>query len=187
MRVISGKARGHALKTTRGLNTRPTSDRVKESIFNIIQAKLYDSIIIDLFAGSGGLGIEALSRNAGKAYFIDNDRNSIQTIKENLNRTGLINNSEIIQTDAINGIIKLNRSGIKADIIFLDPPYSKGFIGPTLEAICCYNILGPNGTVIVEHNIKDKVPNNIHKLKKYRTNRYGDVAVSFYGLGEGIK
>lgn len=184
MRVISGKAKGHTLKTAKGFNTRPTADRVKESIFNIIQTKVYDSIVIDLFAGSGNLGIEALSRNANKAYFIDNNRNSIQSIRENLKKTSLINNSEIIQMDVLSGIIKLSEYKIKANIIFLDPPYSKELIKPTLEAIFFYNILQPDGIVIVEHNIKDKVPNNVHNLKRYRTNRYGDVAISFYRLEE---
>lgn len=184
MRVISGKARGHTLKASKGLNTRPTTDRVKESIFNIIQTKLCGSIVIDLFAGSGGLGIEALSRNADKAYFIDNNKNSIQTTKENLKKTNLINNSEMIQTDVLNGIIRLSKHKIKANVIFLDPPYSKGFIEPTLEAIFSYNILQPDGIVVVEHNIREGVSNSVHKLKKYRTNRYGDIAVSFYRLGK---
>ncbi|MFW5649071.1 MAG: 16S rRNA (guanine(966)-N(2))-methyltransferase RsmD [Candidatus Alkaliphilus sp. MAG34] len=184
MRVISGKARGHTLKTSKDLNTRPTTDRVKESIFNIIQRELCGSVVIDLFAGSGGLGIEALSRNADKAYFIDSNKNSIQIIKENLNKTDLINNSKVIRADVLNGIMKLSRHKIKAHIIFLDPPYSKGFIEPTLEAILSYNILQPDGIIVVEHDAKDGAPNNIHKLKKYRTNRYGDTAVSFYRLGE---
>ncbi len=184
MRVISGKAKGHILKAPKGLNTRPTADRVKESIFNIIQTKLNNSTVIDLFAGSGSLGIEALSRNASRTYFIDNNKNSIQSIKENLKKTGLINNSEIIQIDALNGIIRLSEHEIKANIIFLDPPYSKGLIELTLEAISYYDILQLDGIVIVEYSIKDKVSNNVHKLKKYRTNRYGDVAISFYRLGE---
>ncbi|HZK57827.1 MAG TPA: 16S rRNA (guanine(966)-N(2))-methyltransferase RsmD [Clostridia bacterium] len=184
MRVISGKARGHTLKSSGGLDIRPTTDRVKESIFNIIQTRLCGSVIIDLFAGSGGLGIEALSRNADKAYFIDSNKNSIQTIRENLKKTNLINNSKVVRADALNGIIGLSQHKVKADIIFLDPPYSKGFIEPTLEAILSYDILQSDGIVIVEHNTKDEAPDNIHKLKKYRTNRYGDIAVSFYRLGE---
>ena len=185
MRVISGKAKGHTLKTTKGLNMRPTADRVKESIFNIIKTDLYDSIVIDLFAGSGSLGIEALSRDAGKAYFIDNNKNSIRLIRQNLGKTGLINNSEIVHMDALNGIIMLSEHGVKADIIFLDPPYLKGFIEPVLETISFYNILQPDGIIIVEHDVKDRVPDDVHGLKKYRTNRYGDVAISFYRPEEG--
>lgn len=186
MRVISGKARGHALKAPQGLNTRPTADRVKESIFNIVQSKLYDSIVIDLFAGSGNLGIESLSRNASKAYFIDNNKNSIQSIRENLKKTNLVNSSIVIQTDVLSAIKKLSTQGVKANIIFLDPPYSKGFVTPTLEDIVSFEILQPDGIVIVEHNRADEVPESVHNLQKYRTNNYGDVAVSFYELKEEI-
>lgn len=184
MRVISGKARGHTLKAPKGLNMRPTADRVKESVFNIIKEKLYNSIVIDLFAGSGSLGIEALSRDAHKAYFIDNNRNSIRLIRQNLEKTGLINNSEIVHMDALNAIVRLSERRVKANIIFLDPPYLKGFIEPTLETIFFYNILQPDGIIIVEHDIKDRVPDSVHELKKYRTNRYGDIAISFYRLEE---
>lgn len=184
MRVISGRAKGHTLKASKGLNMRPTADRVKESIFNIIKTELYDSIVIDLFAGSGSLGIEALSRGAHKAYFIDNNRNSIRLIGQNLKKTGLIDDSEIIHMDASNAIIRLSKQRVKADIIFLDPPYLRGLIEPTLRTILFYNILQSDGIIIVEHDIKDRVPDNVHELKRHRTNRYGDVAISFYRLEE---
>ncbi|MBU5677374.1 16S rRNA (guanine(966)-N(2))-methyltransferase RsmD [Alkaliphilus sp. MSJ-5] len=186
MRVISGKARGHALKAPQGLNTRPTADRVKESIFNIVQSKLYGSIVIDLFAGSGNLGIESLSRNASKAYFIDNNKNSIQSIRENLKKTNLGNSSIVIQMDVLSAIKKLSTQGVKANIIFLDPPYSKGFVAPTLEDIFSFEILQSDGIVVVEHNKTDEIPESVHNLQKYRTNNYGDVAVSFYELREEI-
>ena len=147
--------------------------------------RICNSIVIDLFAGSGSLGIEALSRDASKVYFIDNNRNSIQSIKENLKKTGLIKYSKVIHTCASSGIIELNKNKVRADIIFLDPPYSRGFIEPVLKSIFHYNILQPDGIIILEHNIKDEPPNNAHKLKKYRTNKYGNVAVSFYRIEEG--
>ncbi|MDI9476619.1 MAG: 16S rRNA (guanine(966)-N(2))-methyltransferase RsmD [Natronincolaceae bacterium] len=183
MRVISGKARGHTLRASKGLNMRPTADRVKESIFNIIRTKLCGSIVIDLFAGSGGLGIEALSRDADKAYFVDNNKNSIRLIESNLKKTGLIDNSEMVHMDVLDGIVGLGKHRVKADVIFLDPPYSRGFIKPALEAIFAHNILQPDGIIIAEHDIKDEVPDNVHELKKYRTNKYGNVAISFYRLG----
>src|SRR5690554_6539557 len=147
MRVISGKARGHALKAPKGLNTRPTTDRVKESLFNIIQTRLDESVVMDLFSGSGNLGIESLSRNADKAYFIDNNKNSIQIIKENLKKTSLINNSIVIQMDIISAVEKLSAEGVQADIIFMDPPYSKGFVLPVLEKIVSSHILKRDGIV----------------------------------------
>lgn len=184
MRVISGKARGQSLKAPEGLNTRPTTDRVKESIFNIIQSKLYDSVVIDLFSGSGNLGIESLSRNAKKAYFIDSSKNSIEVIKANLKKTNLIDDSIVIQTDVLHAMEKLSTQGIKADIIFLDPPYSKGFVEPTLEGVFSFGLLQDDGVVVVEHRKTDHIPDTIHNLQKYRTNKYGDIAVSFYELRE---
>lgn len=187
MRVISGKARGHTLRSPAGLDTRPTTDRVKEAIFNIIQTRLHDSLVIDIFAGSGSLGIEALSRNANKAYFIDKSRASRKAISDNLEKTNLVDRAEIICLDALMGIEKLGKKGIKAKIIFLDPPYSKGFIRATLEKIFSSNILMEDSIVILEHSKKDEVPNKIYNLVKYRTNTYGDVAVSFYQLEEETK
>lgn len=186
MRVISGKARGQSLKAPEGLNTRPTTDRVKESIFNIIQSRLHDSVVIDLFAGSGNLGIESLSRNASKAYFIDNNKNSIKSIKENLKKTNLIDNSIVIQMEVLAGMEKLSTQGVKSNIIFLDPPYSKGFVTPTLDGISSFKLLEQDGIVVVEHKKNDEIPDSIHNFKKYRTNNYGDVAVSFYELREEI-
>lgn len=186
MRVISGKARGQSLKAPEGLNTRPTADRVKESIFNVIQSRLYDSIVIDLFSGSGNLGIESLSRNASKGYFIDNNKNSIQSITENLKKTNLIHDSIVIQMDVLSAIKKLNTQSVKADIIFLDPPYSKGLVTPTLDGIFSFNLLQDDGIVVVEHKKIDDIPESIGNLQKYRTNNYGDIAVSFYELREEI-
>lgn len=182
MRVISGKVRGHTLKAPKGLNTRPTTDRVKESIFNIIQLKLEGSIVIDLFSGSGNLGIEALSRNSNKAYFIDNNKTSINSINENLKRTNFINNSIVFHMDVIAAIEKLRRENIKADIIFLDPPYSQGLVTPVLEKVSYSKILNPEGIIIVEHMKTDEIPDNIKDLQKYRIKKYGDIVVSFYEI-----
>lgn len=186
MRIISGKARGHALKAPKGLNTRPTTDRVKESIFNIIQSRLNESVVIDLFSGSGNLGIESLSRNANKAYFVDNNINSINSINENLKKTSLIDSSVVYQMDVIAAIEKIANQNIKADIIFLDPPYSKNLVTPILEKIFCSEILHLDGIIIVEHRKTDEVPSNINGLQKYRTKKYGDIAVSFYELRKEI-
>lgn len=186
MRVISGKARGQALKAPHGLNTRPTTDRVKESIFNIIQTRLYESIVIDLFSGSGNLGIESLSRSAKKAYFVDNNKNSILAIKDNLKKTKLIDHAMVMQMDVLSAMKKLSEQNVKADIIFLDPPYSQGLVHPVLDKILDYELLEPDGIVIVEHKKTDDIPEAIHNLQKYRSNHYGDIAVSFYELREEI-
>ena len=120
MRVISGTARGTKLKTIENISTRPTLDRVKEALFNILQDKLKDSVVLDLFAGSGALGIEALSRGAKKAYFCDKNPEAIKVIKDNLNKTRFIDKAIIFNCDYINAIRKINE---ELSIVFLDPPY----------------------------------------------------------------
>lgn len=186
MRVISGKARGQALKAPEGLNTRPTTDRVKESIFNIIQSRIYDSVVVDLFSGSGNLGIESLSRNASKAYFIDHNKNSIASIKENLMKTKLNSNAIVMHMEVSAAIERLGKENVKAKLIFLDPPYSKEFVEPTLKQIIAFELLDLDGIVIVEHKKSDKIPEHVCNLYNYRTNHYGDVAVSFYELREEL-
>ncbi len=184
MRVISGKARGHKLKPPEGMDIRPTSDRVKESIFNIIQNYIMDSIVVDLFAGTGNLGIESLSRGAEKAYFVDQSRNSINIIKYNLEKTRLISSSEIITTDVLSGIRRLVGQGVKADVIFMDPPYNKGLITQTLDLIVENKLLKTSGIIVVEHDKNDDIPEEMTQLICTRKNNYGNTNISFYQLRE---
>lgn len=186
MRIISGKAKGNILISPSGLTTRPTADKVKEAIFNMIQTRIYDATIIDLFSGSGNLGIEALSRDAKKAYFVDNNKNSIQVINQNLKKTNLIDTATVIQMDVIASIEKMSLSGVRADIIFLDPPYLKGFVDVVLEAIFSFKLLDSDGIIVVEHDKSDEVSNVIHNLENYRIKYYGNTAISFYRLREEI-
>jgi len=145
MRVISGIARGHRLKPPEGMDIRPTSDRVKESIFNIIQNYIIDGTVVDLFAGTGNLGIESLSRGAQKAYFVDQSRKSVEIIKYNLEKTRLISLAEIISADVSSGIKRIALKNIQADVIFMDPPYGKGLINKTINLIETNNLLKPSG------------------------------------------
>ena len=124
MRVISGSARGLKLKAPEGLNTRPTTDRIKESLFNIIAADLYDICFLDLFGGSGGIGIEALSRGARKAYFADSSRKSIDIINDNLKRARLDSKAVVMNCDFRQALNRIKAEGEKFDIVFLDPPYN---------------------------------------------------------------
>lgn len=149
MRVISGISKGHKLKSLEGMNTRPTSDRLKETLFNIIAKDLIDCEFLDLFCGTGAIGIEALSRGAKKATFIDNSMDIKKIIDYNLNHTKLKQNAKVYTEDAIKAIYKLGNSNQKFDIIFMDPPYSKGLIYKSLEAIKIANI--SNGYIIAEH------------------------------------
>ena len=133
MRVIAGKARSLKLKTPEGLETRPTTDRIKETLFNMLQPYLPDGIFIDLFSGSGGIGIEALSRGARHAYFVENQKNAIACIQENLKFTRLIDDATILKQDVLSAL-----SGIpekEADVIFMDPPYALSYERQVLDVL----------------------------------------------------
>ncbi|MDY5180342.1 16S rRNA (guanine(966)-N(2))-methyltransferase RsmD, partial [Butyribacter sp.] len=124
MRVIAGKARRTNLVTPEGKHTRPTSDRIKETLFNILQNELYDISFLDIFSGSGGIAIEALSRGAKEAVLIDNDTEAVRCIKENIKRTHFEDMTTILKMDAISALKKLEITEKKFDIIFMDPPYN---------------------------------------------------------------
>ena len=180
LRVISGMARGNRLKTIKGNTTRPTSDRVKESLFNIIAEYVVDAEVLDLYAGTGNLGIEALSRGAKSAVFVDKSHECSVTIKENLITTKLVEKASIVVNEATNAISILSYQGKKFDIIFLDPPYNKNVIEETLNCIIKNDIIKDNGIIVAERDIDDKVPDELDILKLVRNQKYGDTILSFY-------
>lgn len=183
MRVISGSARGHKLKAPEGFNTRPTTDRIKESLFNIIAADLYECRFLDLFSGSGAMGIEALSRGAAKAVFVDRDRSSAAVIKENLRATRLENKAQVMNCDTAAAISRLGSLSEKFDIIFMDPPYNKGFVENTLTYIVKENILAGDGYIIAEQSQDDKLP-DIQGLDIFRVKDYKITKMTFLTLTE---
>lgn len=147
LRVISGKLRGLKLDSPCGMDTRPTLDRVKEAVFNIIFSRVYDAAVLDLFAGSGALGIEALSRGAAWSTFADNNANAVSTIKSNLRKARFDDNYEVIFGDSIDFLKKTDK---KYDIIFLDPPYKAGLYEEILNIIKQRSILNGGGIVVLE-------------------------------------
>jgi len=183
MRVISGNARGHKLTTPEGLDTRPTTDRIKESLFNIIAPDIYDCEFLDLFSGSGSIGIEALSRGAKKAVFVDSARKALDTIEHNLNHTKLADKAEIIRTEVLAAIKMLGSKNAKFDIIFMDPPYMSGLYKPTLMAILAADILNKDGYIIAEHPGKVELP-VAEGFKLVRTKDYKTTVMSFWTLEE---
>lgn len=174
LRVISGSARGHKLKCIQGMNTRPTQDRVKESVFNIIMDCIDESIVLDLFSGTGNLGIEALSRGAKFSVMVENSFSCVQVIKENLIHTKLNDKAKVINMDVIMSLKSLNQ---KFDLIFMDPPYNKNLIIPTLNEIYSNEILSDNGLIIIERSVKDDISGNLFSVLKEK--KYGDTIVSF--------
>lgn len=187
MRIIAGKARGLKLITPKNLEIRPTSDRIKESVFNIIQSSIYDSIIVDIFAGTGNLGIEALSRNAKKVYFIDRNKDSIEIIEQNLAKANFTSQAEVICGDAITGINRLIEKDVQADVIFMDPPYKKGLGVMALEHIANKKLLNSSGIIVVEHDKIENMPEETGVIILFRRKDYGNTSVSFYKQKEEIK
>lgn len=180
MRVITGTAKGLQLKAPAGFETRPTADRVKESIFNILGNIVYEADVLDLFAGTGNLGIEALSRGAKHATFIDHNTKSIQTIRENLHYTKLFQSARVLQSDADKALSQLIRAGIRFDMIFCDPPYNKGFVSSMVKCFMEYPVLASGGILVLEHS-KHEIPElNTSALEWKRTEKYGETLVSFF-------
>lgn len=177
MRVIAGKARRLPLKTPSGMDTRPTTDRIKETLFNMLQDELYEVNFLDLFSGSGGIGIEALSRGAAKAWFVEQNRNAAAVIQENLAFTHLNDQAEVMVTSAVSAIMMLQGS-VKFHVVFMDPPYGKGLEKEILRHPAFLSILEDNALVIVEADLNtDLLPEEIpglHILKEkiYKTNKH---------------
>lgn len=174
LRVISGKYKGKNLLGFDVLGTRPTMDRVKESMFGIIQSRIKDSICLDLFAGSGSLGIEALSNGARECYFVEKNNEIYDLLEKNL--IGVDGNILIKSDykDALNSFVKKN---IKFDIIFLDPPYKLCLINDILDFIFMNNLLNDDGIVVCEYEVEDVLSNKFEELK---TKKYGSKMVTFY-------
>lgn len=174
MRVISGKARGTKLSSIESITTRPTLDRVKESLFNILQEDVNQKVILDLFAGSGALGIEALSRNAKYVVFCDNNKQAIQMIKTNLEKTRLIEKTEIVNMDYKKCIELLNAKKQKFDLIFLDPPYKDNIAVDSLKQIIKNKLLNNKGIVVIE---TDEVNRDLKELNEAMTTELQNVRI----------
>ena len=185
MRVISGASRGKKLFSIEGNNTRPTLDRVKEALFNIIQSNIKDTFVLDLFAGTGALGIEALSRGAKKAIFCDNSKEAINVIKKNVEGTKNQDKAVIINKDFNELLIDLANKKLKFDLIFLDPPYKTDYVITALQKIIMSNLLSDNGIIIVETDDPKKEEEilKIENIKIFDKRKYGSVWLIFIRKG----
>jgi 16S rRNA (guanine966-N2)-methyltransferase len=184
MRVIAGSAKGRLLKSIKGEHTRPTSDRVKESLFSILHPYLASSVVLDLFAGSGSLGIEALSRGAKQAVFVDNSRGAVEVIKYNLRITDLANKAQVIPGHFRKGIALFQKEGFRFDLVFLDPPYNSGLVLEALEALIESSVLKNDGLVVAEHSVKEEMPSSVQNFLLKRSVEYGQTKLSFYRTEE---
>lgn len=177
MRVITGSARGRRLLELEGTETRPTTDRVKEGIFNIIQFDIEGRKILDLFAGTGQLGIEALSRGAASAVFVEQRRDAASLVRENLKLTGLSDRARVVCGDAL---AFLAAAGERFDLIFLDPPYAAHLWDDALDAISRFDILANHGIIICESPTDREMPPLPPPCFLHRTYRYGRIKITTY-------
>lgn len=178
MRVIAGSARRLLLKTVDGMDTRPTTDRIKETLFNMIQNDLYGASFLDLFAGSGGIGIEALSRGAKDAVFLDSGSAQVSCIRENLRTTKLEERGQVLCSDVISGLKMLEKQNRHFDFVFMDPPYDQGLEKRVMEAFRDSALIDPDTIFIVEASLKTDFSwaasfgYEIVRLKEYKTNQH---------------
>ena len=177
MRVITGKARGVALKTPDGMLTRPTADRVKEALFSIIHFDVPGARVLDLFAGTGQLGIEALSRDAASAVFVDEREDACKLVKENLKRTKLESSAKIIRSDYLS---YLKQCREKFDIILLDPPYAEIFLENSLKLITEIDILQSGGIIVTERPLGKELPWDFPGYSHSKDYKYGKTLLTLY-------
>lgn len=180
MRVVSGDRKGKSLKAVPGSSTRPTTDKVKEAIFNIIGPYFDGGIALDLFAGSGGLGIEALSRGVEKAIFVDRDGKAIGVIWDNIKICDLEDRVEVFRNDADRALKAIIKRGLSFDFIFLDPPYKKQQLQLLLETIDNNAVLKEQGTIVCEHSSDVNLPDQIGNFVSIKHEKYGIIAITIY-------
>lgn len=179
MRVISGTARGTKLETVEGLDTRPTTDRVKENIFNTIQFEITGERVLDLFAGSGALGIEAASRGAAHVTMVESSPVCARITQRNIVKTHLEEKIQLVVKPVEQALFQLPGSD-RFHVIFMDPPYDEGLVEPTLESIVELDLVDSGGIVVVEHRTSLDVPDVVGCLELGRSKKYGGTTVSIY-------
>lgn len=178
MRIISGAFRGKKLAAFQGRATRPTADRVRESIFNILASALEDAVVLDLFAGTGALGLEALSRGARSAVLIDSEPQAIAIIEKNILSCRAMDRARAIRWDIRRNLNCLSASPA-FDLVFMDPPYNAGLIAPAVRHLTTQNIVKNNASIIIEHAVKEPVEAEISGWELTDQRIYGKTAVSF--------
>ena len=177
MRVITGTARGRRLKELAGMETRPTTDRVKEGLFNIIQFDIEGRAVLDLFAGTGQLGIEALSRGAASAVFVDQRKEAAKLVEENLKLTGLAGRGRVVCGDALSFLGSCRE---KFGLVFLDPPYASGLLEQSLGLLAEIDIVAGNGIIVCESGAEAALPEPSAPYEKGREYRYGKIKLTLY-------
>ncbi|HWQ89429.1 MAG TPA: 16S rRNA (guanine(966)-N(2))-methyltransferase RsmD [Desulfitobacteriaceae bacterium] len=177
MRIIAGTMRGRKLKTVQGLSTRPTSDKVKGAIFNVLRDKVADARVLDLFAGTGNLALEALSRGAREAVLVEKSSAAWKVIRENIEITGVKDRTRLILQEALQ---YLNSSQEVFDLIFLDPPYRRGLTARVLAVLANPCRLSPNGVIVAETDKNEDLADELYPFEIRKVDKYGDTKVWYY-------
>lgn len=180
MRIITGSKRGKRLTALEGEQVRPTTDRVKESLFNILQYSIEGRRFLDLFAGSGQIGLEALSRGAAQAVFVDSSRESVRVVEQNVESTGFSDCARVVQADFAS-FLRGNRE--KFDVAFLDPPYRTGLLAQALPLVA--GQMNPGGVVVCEHPQDEALPQQAGEFSKGKSYRYGKIMLTLFRRADG--
>jgi 16S rRNA (guanine966-N2)-methyltransferase len=183
MRIIAGEFKGRRLAAVKG-RIRPTSDKVREAVFSILGAAVAEARVLDLFAGTGALSLEALSRGARDAVLVEDQTVALEVLRRNLEALGVAERVRIIPLSVRQALKKLAARQEKFDLIFLDPPYGRGLAVATLTALDTLGLLSPDGRVVAEHSHRETLPECLGQLDLSQSRRYGDTQVAFYRVGE---
>lgn len=187
MRVVSGNYKGRQLKAVPGVTTRPTTDKVKEAIFNMVGPYFEGGIALDLFAGSGGLGIEALSRGMERCIFVDREAKAIQTIHKNLEACHAVDASEVYRNDAERALKAIIKRELKFRLIFLDPPYKQQKLKTLINAVSENDLLQQGGFIVTEHGSDIQLPEEIHQLIQLKHETYGMSSITIFGYKSSVE
>lgn len=179
MRIISGECRGRKLTQIRGRDIRPTSDRVREALFNILGLRVRDARVLDLFCGTGALGLEALSRGAAGAVLVDKSDASCEAARQNIELCRMTDRASLVQWDILARPLPESVTGRAYDLVFIDPPYNRGLLQKTLEKESLVKLLAPDAVIIGEQSAKERLDNNVKGLDIFRQKKYSKTLISF--------
>lgn len=180
MRVIAGERKGLRVKTPKGKATRPTADQVRIACLDTLTPWLPGARVLDLYAGSGAVGIEALSRGAEEAVFVESDRAALGAIRENLDRLGLAARSRVVGEDVAKALRTFGRKGERFSVIFIDPPYESSLALATIENLSDGALVAPGGVVVVQHRTKTVLPERVGALSRFKAKRFGETTLTFF-------
>jgi 16S rRNA (guanine(966)-N(2))-methyltransferase RsmD len=184
MRIIAGALKGRRLDTPRGAVTRPTTDQVRTALMDALTPWLGGAHLLDIFAGAGGVGLEALSRGAGHVTFVERDARAVTALRHNITGLGLDDRARVLREDALRALARLEREAARFHLAFLDPPYQRDLTAPVLIALGAGRLLIPPGIVVAQHLSKRPPEPEAGVLQAYRTRRFGETTLTFFRRGD---